>query len=67
VQKTRLKLKRRGKEMTIAHEVIKFFVSNSEIHEGGQGVVSVTSNRLWEMPDEEFIKLFLKQEQGEQK
>ena len=51
--------------MTIAMEVIKFFVSNSEIHKGGQGVVSVTSNKLWEMSDEEFIKKFLKQELNE--
>ena len=52
--------------MTIAMEVVKFFVKNSEIHQSGQGVVSVTSNKLWEMSDEEFIRLFLKQENSEQ-
>lgn len=44
--------------MTIAMEVIKFFVKHSEVHSSGQGVVSTTCNKLWEMSDEEFIKQF---------
>ena len=47
--------------MSIAMEVIKFFVTHSEVHSSGQGVVATTCDKLWEMSDEEFIKKFIKE------
>ncbi len=47
--------------MTIAMEVIKFFVKYSRVHKSGQGVIATTCDKLWEMSDEEFIWEFVKQ------
>jgi len=43
----------------IGMEVMKFVVKNIEICQSGQGVIGITCDKLWEMDNEEFKKLFL--------
>jgi len=38
---------------------MKFVVKNIEICQSGQGVIGITCDKLWEMDNEEFKKLFL--------
>lgn len=45
-------------------KIVKFFREHCEFHQGGQGVIGITCNKLWEMKDEEFDNLFAIVEEG---
>jgi hypothetical protein len=46
---------------TMGMKVTKFIVNNLEVYNSGQGIFAMDCKKLWEMPDEEFEKLFLKE------
>ncbi len=48
----------KNKNETKGIAVSRFFVEFSEKKNSGQGVISTTCKRLWEMSDKEFKELF---------
>lgn len=45
--------------MSIAQHIIKYFRNNAELTQQGQGNITVSCSKLWEMSDTEFLDTFV--------
>ena len=45
-------------DLDLPKRIMKFVVDNCEKNKSGQGVISISCNKLWNMTNEDFEKLF---------
>ena len=45
-------------DLNLPKRIMKFIVDNFERYCGGQGIISISCDKLWEMSEEEFEETF---------
>ncbi len=51
--------------MTISMDIVKYFRNNAELIQQGQGNITISCPRLWEMSDTEFLDTFVNHAKSE--